>query len=152
MISAQEMHTAVMKHVENADIFIGVAAVADYRPAEVSEEKIKKNTSELDLKMVKNPDIISEVASLQDRPFVVGFAAETENVVENGRGKLEKKSLDMLFANHATSTFNSDNVAVTVITRSQIEEIDEGNKRLVARKMLAMIADALEDSQQGAAA
>lgn len=150
--SAQEMHGAVMEQVGGADVFIGVAAVADYRPAEFSDEKIKKHESELNLKMVKNPDIISEVAKLGDRPFVVGFAAETENVVINGKDKLERKNLDMLFANHATSTFNSDNVAVTVISQDLVEEIDQGSKQQVARKMLALIATALENARQGAAA
>ncbi len=152
VVSATEMRAAVMDHLVGADVFIGVAAVADYRPADVSAEKIKKNADELNLKMVKNPDIISEVAGLDNRPLVVGFAAETENIVANGKEKLEKKNLDMLFANHATSTFNSDIVAVTAITRNHSEEIEEGSKAQVARKMLAMIAGALQGARQGAAA
>ena len=104
------------------------------------------------LKLVKNPDIISDVARLEARPFIAGFAAETENVVANGRDKLERKGLDILFANHATSTFNSDSVAITAISKEAETEIKEGSKQLVARKLLSMIAESLSDSQQGFAA
>jgi len=152
VVSAQDMQAAVMKEIVNADIFIGVAAVADYRPAEVSEEKIKKHDAEMHIRLVKNPDIISEVASLEQRPFVIGFAAETENLEANAKEKLRAKNLDMLFANHATSTFNSDNVAATAVTQQGVSEIPEGSKQQVAREMLSMIASAFKDSQQGAAA
>ncbi len=152
VLSALEMHAAVMEQVVNADIFIGVAAVADYRPAEVAEEKIKKHDDIMQIELVKNPDIISDVADLSPRPLVVGFAAETENIVANGRGKLEKKKLDLLFANHATSTFNSDSISVTAISESSEQEFTRGSKQAVARDMLLLISDALKNSQQGNAA
>lgn len=152
VVSAAQMHAAVMENIQGMDVFIGVAAVADYRPARVSEEKIKKNAEEMTLSLVKNPDIISEVASLGDRPLVVGFAAETENIVANGRDKLERKGLDILFANHASSTFNSDTISVTAITRNSDTEIEVGSKQLVARKMLSLIAEELKGCEQGSAA
>lgn len=150
--SAIQMHAAVMENIQGKDVFIGVAAVADYRPVSVSKEKIKKSADEISLTLVKNPDIISDVAGLPDRPLVVGFAAETENVVANGQEKLKRKGLDILFANHASSTFNSDSIAVTAITQDSETVIEEGSKQFVARTMLSMIAKALQNSQQGFAA
>ena len=150
--SAQEMLDAVLAQISGADAFIGVAAVADYRPSEVAAEKIKKSSDAMQLTLVKNPDIISEVAGLNNRPIVVGFAAETENVVANGKTKLENKKLDLLFANHATATFNSDMIAVTAITAHDEVELPEGRKEVVARSMLERIAQLLENKQKGHAA
>jgi len=138
--SAREMLDACLSRISEIDIFIGVAAVADYRPAEVSGDKIKKSEASMELRLIRNPDIISEIASHENRPFTVGFAAETSNVVENGRGKLHKKNLDLLFANHATDTFNSDSVAATAIYADGEEELGPGNKHQVARQMLKLIA------------
>lgn len=150
--SAQEMLEAVLSQISGADVFIGVAAVADYRPAQVFAEKIKKSSDELQLKLVKNPDIISEVARMNNRPVIVGFAAETENVVANGKQKLAKKNIDLLFANHATDTFNSDTVAVTAITANSEESLPEARKEVVARSMLNRIAELLNGRQKGHAA
>lgn len=150
--SAQQMLDAVLSQIPGADVFIGVAAVADYRPAEVAAEKIKKSSDELQLKLVRNPDIISEVARMNNRPVVVGFAAETEDVVANGKQKLAKKNLDLLFANHAADTFNSDTVAVTAITANGEESLPEGRKEVVARSMLNRIAEILNSKREGHAA
>jgi phosphopantothenoylcysteine decarboxylase/phosphopantothenate--cysteine ligase len=144
VISAQDMLAATLEVVGNSDVFIGVAAVADYRPAQIAEQKIKKAGEAITLSLVKNPDIIAEVASLTQRPtLVVGFAAETENVVANGQGKLAAKKLDLLFANQATDTFNSDSVAITAVDAAGVTELAAGNKHLVARKMLHLIAERL---------
>ena len=144
VISAQDMLAATLEVVGNSDVFIGVAAVADYRPAQIAEQKIKKAGEAITLSLVKNPDIIAEVASLTQRPtLVVGFAAETENVVANGQGKLAAKKLDLLFANQATDTFNSDSVAITAVDAVGVTELAAGNKHLVARKMLHLIAERL---------
>ncbi len=150
--SAQQMLEAVLEHIVNADVFIGVAAVADYRAATIAQEKIKKNDSEMLLTLVKNPDIISEVATLPNKPLVVGFAAETENIVTNGKEKLARKNLDLLFANHATQTFGSDSVAVTAITAESCEEIPEARKEVVARNMLLRISELLNSKKKGHAA
>jgi phosphopantothenoylcysteine decarboxylase/phosphopantothenate--cysteine ligase len=144
VVSAQDMLAATLEVVGSSDVFIGVAAVADYRPAQIAEQKIKKAGEEMTLSLVKNPDIIAEVARLAQRPtLVVGFAAETENVVANGQGKLKAKNLDLLFANQATDTFNSDSVAITAVDAAGVREFPAGNKQLVARKMLQLIAERL---------
>ncbi len=141
VVSAQQMLEATLTAAEEADVFIGVAAVADYRPLEVAAEKIKKNDDEMSLTLVKNPDIIWEVSRLEKRPeLVVGFAAETENVVANGQQKLASKKLDLLFANEATKTFNSDDVAITVIDANGTTALSAANKHVVARQMLQLIA------------
>ncbi|RQW61741.1 bifunctional phosphopantothenoylcysteine decarboxylase/phosphopantothenate--cysteine ligase CoaBC [Vibrio viridaestus] len=118
--SAAEMHSKVMEVASNHDIFISCAAVADYRPADVAEQKIKKtdDNDEMTLKMVKNPDIVASVASMEKgRPFTVGFAAETQNVASYAKAKLERKKLDLICANDvsvAGQGFNSDSNALTV--------------------------------------
>jgi phosphopantothenoylcysteine decarboxylase/phosphopantothenate--cysteine ligase len=153
VVSALEMRDAVFAALDSApDAFIGVAAVADYRAADVAVQKIKKAGDEMTLTLVKNPDIIAEVAQHIQRPaLVVGFAAETENVVTNGQGKLAAKQLDLLFANQATDTFNSDSVAVTMIDAAGARALNEGNKHLVARQMLAAIAELLDKKNRGQA-
>jgi phosphopantothenoylcysteine decarboxylase / phosphopantothenate---cysteine ligase len=139
--SADEMLAAVMESISETNVFIGVAAVADYRPKQQANEKIKKDNEELNLSLVRNPDIISEVAKLNNKPFTVGFAAETNSIVENGKQKLSNKKLDLLFANNATDTFNSDSISVTAITAEKEFEISTANKNVVARKMLTMISE-----------
>lgn len=97
--SAREMHDAVLKAMSDADMFIATAAVADWRPAQVNAQKTKKNGAAPTIALVENPDILAEVATLNRKPFVVGFAAETENVERNARDKLARKKLDMIAAN-----------------------------------------------------
>ncbi len=145
VISAEQMLEATHEAMADCDVFIGVAAVADYRPAKTEAQKIKKSAEQMQLTLIKNPDIISEVAQLETKPFVVGFAAETNNIVSNGKEKLERKGLDMLFANNATETFNSDSIVVTAITETSETELQEGNKNVVARNMLQLIATALNE-------
>ena len=143
--SADEMLAAVMENIGAANVFIGVAAVADYRPQQQATEKIKKDNEELNLSLVKNPDIISEVAKLSDRPYTVGFAAETNSIVENGRQKLRNKNLDLLFANNATETFNSDSISVTAITTEKEFDLPTANKNVVARAILSLISEKVEN-------
>ncbi|GJM12742.1 MAG: phosphopantothenoylcysteine decarboxylase [Pseudohongiella sp.] len=145
VISAAEMLEATHAAMSGCDVFIGVAAVADYRPTDIETQKIKKSDDQMQLTLVKNPDIISEVAQLKERPFVVGFAAETNDVVSNGKEKLKRKGLDMLFANNAVDTFNSDSISVTALTGASETELKEGNKNVVARNMLQLIAAALNE-------
>jgi phosphopantothenoylcysteine decarboxylase/phosphopantothenate--cysteine ligase len=113
----------------------------------VSSEKIKKDDAQLDIKLIRNPDIISEIAARDDHPFMVGFAAETSNVVEFGREKLHQKNLNLLFANNATDTFNSDSVTATAIYTNGETELGPGNKNHVARQMLKMISEQLVQSE-----
>ncbi|MFT6092391.1 MAG: phosphopantothenoylcysteine decarboxylase/phosphopantothenate--cysteine ligase [Pseudohongiellaceae bacterium] len=138
--TASEMFKASLAAVVDADIFIGVAAVADYRPAKVETKKIKKNSDQLEVTLIRNPDIISEISKLPKRPFMVGFAAETENLIENGTAKLEKKNLDLLFANNAVETFNSDCIKVTAISKQGCQEFPASNKNVAARSMLSLIS------------
>ena len=145
--SAKQMLEATLDNIIDSDVFIGVAAVADYRPQQVEVEKIKKSDDRIQLNLVKNPDIISEVAKLDVRPVVVGFAAETSNVIKNGKDKLNKKNLDLIFANNATETFNSDTISVTAISKDAQTELPTGNKNVIARKMLKLIAEQLDDKK-----
>ena len=98
-----EMMDAVMSSITDADVFIGVAAVADYKPVSIENQKIKKGGEHsLTLELVQNQDILKTVANLENRPYTVGFAAETENVIEYARGKLTAKNLDMIIAKKKT--------------------------------------------------
>ncbi len=141
--TAQQMLDACLAAIGAVDIFIGVAAVSDYRPVTVQSQKIKKNAETLEIKLTKNPDIISEIAKLPNRPTMVGFAAETENLLANGRDKLNRKKLDILFANNATETFNSDSIAFTAITAASVKELPAANKHRAARQMLQLILEQL---------
>ena len=140
VITANEMLDATLANIDGADVFISVAAVADYRPRDIAPQKIKKKGDELQLTLVKTPDIISEVANLEHRPLIVGFAAETADILENGRKKLEQKNMDLLFANNASKTFDSETIAVTAISAKQEKQWPESNKNVVARKMLKLVA------------
>ena len=144
--SAEDMLAKVMEFRSEMEIFIGVAAVADYRPAKVAEEKIKKDGETINLSLIKNPDIISKVSTLTEKPFTVGFAAETNSVVVNGRKKLHKKKLDLLFANNAIDTFNSDSITVTAIDQNSEHQLGPANKSVVARKMIELISAALQEN------
>jgi len=108
--TADQMRDAVMSDIITSDIFVAAAAVADYRCADVAEQKIKKKSEDLQLLLQKNPDILAEVASLPQGPFTVGFAAETENLLDNARIKLQNKKLDMIAANQVGEGlgFNTD--------------------------------------------
>ncbi|CZF82835.1 bifunctional phosphopantothenoylcysteine decarboxylase/phosphopantothenate--cysteine ligase CoaBC [Grimontia marina] len=116
--SAQEMHDAVHVHASSHQIFIACAAVADFRPANVADQKMKKKDGEDDMtiSLVKNPDIVASVASMKEnRPFTVGFAAETQDVAQYARAKLQKKNLDLICANDVSREgqgFNSDQNAL----------------------------------------
>jgi phosphopantothenoylcysteine decarboxylase / phosphopantothenate---cysteine ligase len=147
VITAQQMHDSVTQHVGACDIFIGVAAVADFRPAQSVAQKIKKEAQAgLSLELVQNPDIIAAVARLSARPIVVGFAAETQDTIENARSKLVRKDLDMIVVNDVSDHrigFNSNDNAVTVITTDGEDRIDIGSKSEIARAVIDRIARAI---------
>jgi phosphopantothenoylcysteine decarboxylase/phosphopantothenate--cysteine ligase len=152
--SADEMLKAVMSSISDADIFIGVAAVADYKPVSVENQKIKKSgASTLTLDLVQNQDILKTVASLENSPFTVGFAAETENVIEYARTKLTAKNLDMIIANNVADTsigFNSDHNETTIITRnlSGTTEAQQPkmSKENLSRKLIELIAEQIAEA------
>jgi phosphopantothenoylcysteine decarboxylase/phosphopantothenate--cysteine ligase len=140
--SAQQMFDAVHVHASDCDIFIAAAAVADYRPEQVVDTKIKKLNATMSLTLVRNPDIVASVAQLRPKPFTVGFAAETQQVKNYARDKLERKNLDMIIANDVAAPgigFNSENNAVTVLWRDGEIDIAERSKTQLARELMALI-------------
>lgn len=144
--SALQMREAVMSRVDAADVFIAAAAVADYRPAEVLPGKRKKSGEEWTLRLVLNPDILAEVAARTPRPFVVGFAAETDDVEKHARGKLVRKQLDMIAANQVGQDgcgFESCDNALSVYWADGGQEIPLGPKADVARALVSLIANRL---------
>lgn len=142
--SALQMRDAVMEAVRDADIFVAAAAVADWRVADYSARKIKKGPSGAPvLELVENPDILAEVASREPRPFVVGFAAETEDVAEHAREKLVRKNLDMLAANHVDEHIGigADDNAVELFWPGGSEALPRAAKSELARVLVARIAE-----------
>ena len=142
--SAQQMYDAVHRALAAADIYIGAAAVADYQAPAVAAQKIKKSSDKMQLELVRAPDILASVAALTSgRPFVVGFAAETENVEENARVKLVRKRVDMIAANRVGDgiAFDCDDNALLVLWAGGREEIASCGKRELARRLVALIAE-----------
>ena len=140
--SADEMLSAVKRTTTDCDIFIGVAAVADYRPSQTETSKIKKDAKQVTLELIRNPDILSWVTSQENKPFTVGFAAETDSPLEHARQKLEKKSLDIIAVNHVSeshSPFGSDDNQLVVITPG--EDIDLG--RHPKTRLASMLVDTI---------
>ena len=149
--SALEMLDQSLQQLEyGCDIFIATAAVADYRVAQVAEHKIKKSGDELDVSLVKNPDIVATIAQQQKRPFMVGFAAETRNVEEYAAGKLVAKKLDMIACNDVSRSdigFASDENAMTVFFAQKHalpkRDLAKASKQEIAQQLVEAIADAL---------
>lgn len=141
--SAEEMYQAVMEIIDQTDIFIGVAAVADYRPKSPAQNKIKKNAQTLTLELVRNPDILTSVASSSEAPFTVGFAAETDEVLANAQQKLKNKGVDLIAANQVgkpDSGFDSDHNALTLIDKDGLTELGQQTKTKLARELIQHIA------------
>ncbi len=141
--SAADMHATVHQRVHEADIFIGVAAVADYRPAEVATGKIKKSAERLTLELVRNPDILASVAALQPPPFTVGFAAETENLEAAARAKLEAKGVDLVCANlvgGAHGGFETDDNELLLVERHASTALVRAPKTRLARELILHLA------------
>jgi phosphopantothenoylcysteine decarboxylase / phosphopantothenate---cysteine ligase len=139
--SAEDMLAAVLRELPGTDIFISTAAVADYRPAQVAEHKIKKTTATLDLSMERTADVLATVAARPDRPFVVGFAAETQAVEQNARSKLMQKNLDMIAANEVghDKAFDSDDNQLIVLARGARHELPRADKLTLARGLMALV-------------
>ena len=143
--TAQEMYDAVMHHVRGIDIYIGTAAVADYSPSKIENSKIKKkgNNEALVLKMKENQDILKTVSDMKDRPYMVGFAAETEDLLKNARKKLEKKKIDLIIANDVSDKsigFDSEENEVTLITNSEEVLLDKSSKKKIAKSIVEFIS------------
>jgi len=143
VISASEMADAVMSKSEQADVFIASAAVVDYTPVEIADNKIKKNASQMQLTLIKTTDILTNVATQDNSTFCVGFAAETDNLEEYAKGKLEKKSLDMIAANWVgrdSGGFNSESNALSVYWKGGEQEFGSMPKSELARELVTLIA------------
>jgi phosphopantothenoylcysteine decarboxylase/phosphopantothenate--cysteine ligase len=151
--SAADMLDAVLKNLDGVDIFVATAAVADYRPANPVECKIKKTSESMDIRMERTVDILATVAARAgaQRPFVVGFAAETDSVEQYARQKLLKKNLDMIAANEVghDKVFEKDDNALLVLWRDGRRELPHAPKVALARDLVALIAERY--AQRGAA-
>lgn len=149
--SAQQMYDASLQEATSCDLFIGAAAVADYRPVTIAAQKLKKNHSDqMTIELVKNPDIIAAVAALQPKPFTVGFAAESENLLTYARTKLQQKNLDLVVANNIATEgigFDSDDNAVTLIDLNSEQELTQRSKQQLARDLIALLAERLPAQQ-----
>jgi len=147
VVSAAQMLDACLERVKECDLFIACAAVADYRPATVAAGKIKKDAELLTLELERTTDILATVSGHAQAPFTVGFAAETHDLEQYARGKLERKKLDMIVANDVSDTaigFNSDQNAVTVFWQQGSCALAQASKSTIARELIALIAQRME--------
>jgi len=147
--TAGQMHAAVMSHIDEQDIFIGTAAVADYRPQVAQSQKIKKSGDDLTLALIQNPDILKDVAALNKPPFTLGFAAETQNVKDNALQKLKNKNLQMIAANYVAvnddqtqqdTGFNSEYNALEVFWNGGAATLERCRKTQLARQLITLLA------------
>jgi phosphopantothenoylcysteine decarboxylase / phosphopantothenate---cysteine ligase len=152
--TADQMLAAVNENLGGTDIFIAAAAVSDYRPVQVSMEKIKKTSDSLMLALSRTTDILATVAAGAARPFVVGFAAETQNVERNALAKLEGKNLDMIAANQVGEglAFDQDDNALTVYWGGGGRELKRAGKAQIAAELVALIAERFANRASGARA
>jgi phosphopantothenoylcysteine decarboxylase / phosphopantothenate---cysteine ligase len=141
--SAAQMHAAVLAELAGAHVFIGTAAVADYRPAAPADIKIKKKSEQLDIALTRTTDILAEVAGQSARPFVVGFAAETDHVEQHALEKLERKKLDLIAANEVghCKAFDCEDNALLVLWNGGRRELSRASKRELATQLVALIAE-----------
>jgi phosphopantothenoylcysteine decarboxylase/phosphopantothenate--cysteine ligase len=146
--SAAQMHDAVMQHVAACDIFIAVAAVADYRVAKVSEQKIKKSSAPLTLELVPNPDILAHVAGLENPPYCVGFAAESENLLEYAEQKRRAKKLPLLVGNIAQRAIGRDDNELIMFDEAGIHPLPRADKLTLARQLIQHIAQRYKGARQ----
>lgn len=150
--TAEDMHHAVMQALPNCQILIAAAAVADYKVETVATQKVKKQAAAWQVNLVKNPDILLAIAALQTKPFLVGFAAETEHILDNAQKKLSAKKLDMLIANqidvNTGAPFYSDTNTVSVLQAQQaIIHLPTMSKDLLAQQLVELISNAYKKSK-----
>ncbi|MEZ5570568.1 MAG: bifunctional phosphopantothenoylcysteine decarboxylase/phosphopantothenate--cysteine ligase CoaBC [Halioglobus sp.] len=150
IMSADQMLTKCLELLPECDIFIACAAVADYRPASIEGQKIKKGPEEVNLQLIRTPDIVATLAASGQRTYTVGFAAETENVLAYARDKLQRKGLNMIVANDVsdhTIGFNSDHNAVTIIWHTGEQALQHASKSTIARHIMQAIAEQTHESE-----
>ena len=141
--SAEQMLAQCLELLPDCDIFIACAAVADYRPARIEEQKIKKGEEQITLQLIRNPDIVAAVAANENRPFTVGFAAETNDVLNYARDKMQRKGLDMIVANDVSDPsigFNSDQNEATVLWAGGEQALERTGKDAIAKQLVTLIA------------
>jgi phosphopantothenoylcysteine decarboxylase/phosphopantothenate--cysteine ligase len=141
--SAREMYDAVHARIAEVDVFIGVAAVADYRPAAKAKHKIKKDEETQMLELVRNPDILASVAALEHPPYTCGFAAETDELETHARAKLESKGVDLIAANLVgdNAGFDHDDNALALVDRRGRVDLERQPKTRLARALIQHIAE-----------
>jgi len=141
--TAEEMYKQVHDEIGGVDIFVGCAAVSDYRPREAAEKKIKRSAAEMELALVRSPDTLASVAALPRAPFTVGFAAETHDVAAHAREKLDRKRIDMIAANQVGRDcgFDRETNALTVFWAGGELALGEGGKGQLARRLVELIAE-----------
>ena len=142
--NAQAMYQAVMSDVKNQDIFIAVAAVADYTPLSSSAQKIKKNEQKLSIDLTATKDILKDVAGLPNAPFCVGFAAESEHLIEYASNKRKAKKLPLIVANDVKTAMGSDLNSVTLIDNAGAHKLPTADKKTLAHSILAHVAHMLK--------
>ena len=137
--SAEQMHTKVMQNIKNQDIFIACAAVSDYRVKNIAHNKIKKNNLDLTIELTPNKDILADVCKLEEKPICIGFAAETQNTIENAQKKLKNKACDAIILNDVSNNdfgFNSDENEVYFLSKNINQKIAKNSKYKVAKKII----------------
>jgi len=142
--SANEMHEAVIANIHDQDLFISCAAVSDYRPTKVNPNKIKKTSNQKTIELVANKDILSDVCQLKDKPICIGFAAETENYLNNANQKLKNKNCDAIILNDVSNSeigLKSDDNEVYFITRDGSDKISKNSKQIIAEKIVKKITE-----------
>ncbi|THB68042.1 MAG: bifunctional phosphopantothenoylcysteine decarboxylase/phosphopantothenate--cysteine ligase CoaBC [Gammaproteobacteria bacterium] len=142
--TAMQMKEAVFDNIDGCDIFVGTAAVADYRIADIADKKLKKSQDDMRIDLIKNPDILGEVAALKKPPFTVGFAAETDNLEKYAKGKLEAKKLNMIAANIvgvSDKGFDSDKNELHVFWKDNSKILQLEEKRVIADKLVHIIME-----------
>jgi phosphopantothenoylcysteine decarboxylase/phosphopantothenate--cysteine ligase len=144
VVSGEDMYKAVMREIDSQDLFISCAAVADFKPKKASKNKIKKNNNSMSIDLIENKDILASVGRLHKKPICIGFAAESENFIENAKNKLENKKCDAIILNDISQTeigLNSDENEVYFITENKCEIIDKNIKQIIAEKIINKIVN-----------
>ena len=144
VVSAEDMYEAVMRKIDAQDLFISCAAVADFRPKKMTQNKIKKNAQSMTIELIENKDILASVCQLEKKPICIGFAAETENHIENAKIKLKKKKCDAILLNDVSQEeigLNSNENEVHLITKNKTEKIEKNTKQVIAEKIINKLAN-----------
>ena len=143
--SAEKMYQAVMSNIIKQDIFISVAAVADYSPVETANEKIKKSETSLVINLKRNQDILADVANLPNAPFCVGFAAETQNLITQAEQKRLRKKLPLLVANLVNESMGQDEAIITLLDNQGTRPLAKASKDVLATQLLTHLSQMLNN-------